>query len=185
MDALTHEFHTQSFILILWFISKFLVTQCEQLLDPKELPKLKASDASHLSFVLSLWCLCFLSLISVLSFFCIPVIKKIWQTAVEYLSNCTSVLLSDPGRPGSEEELLPKGKQYCVTPWKAYFPSHIQVYCGRLKSTEVQTVWQLTVLRVKDYCTGSSQNQKYLFRICNLNSWNNFRLPAYLLKLVF
>lgn len=142
MDALTHEFRTQSFIFILWFISKFLVTWCEQLLDLKELPKLKVSDGSHLSVVLSLWCLCFLSLIPVLSFFCIPVIKNIRQTGTAF---------------------RPRSSRF----WSRAFAQRVALMCGALdsllpitftgllwtfevKSIEVQSVWQLTVLRVKD-----------------------------------
>lgn len=142
MDALTHEFRTQSFIFILWFISKFLVTWCEQLLDLKELPKLKVSDGSHLSVVLSLWCLCFLSLIPVLSFFCILVIKNIRQTGTAF---------------------RPRSSRF----WSRAFAQRVALMCGALdsllpitftgllwtfevKSIEVQSVWQLTVLRVKD-----------------------------------
>lgn len=138
------NFIYESFILILWFISKFLVTRCEQLLDPKELPKLKALVAFHLWVMLSLWCLCFLSLISVLSFFCIPVIKKIWQTAVEYLSNCTSVLLSDPGLQVLKQSCCPEGSTNVWHPGRAtthhIYRSTVDVWSEEYKSTDCVTV---------------------------------------------
>lgn len=120
MDALTHEFRTQSFIFILWFISKFLVTWCEQLLDLKELPKLKVSDGSHLSVVLSLWCLCFLSLIPVLSFFCIPVIKNIRQTGTAF---------------------RPRSSRF----WSRAFAQRVALMCGALDSHTPHYIYRSVV----------------------------------------